>query len=184
MVFATHIISHCTYCIYLHVVCIIVVCFIYSRTLAPVAIVICWLYPTQNKFDLILSYLTEPHYWEVKIGSGNALIRQQAITRANVDPVLCHHKASLVQKSQNYQIPGLINCIHWYFIMGFGHVTRITKIIKKRQFYKCSDPDEGFIGILKHGISFALIFQWHTLCVNYEFKAPITISVNIFSQDW
>ena len=59
MVFATHIISHCTYCIYLHVVCIIVVSFIYSRTLAPVAIsVICWLYPTQNKFYLILSYLS------------------------------------------------------------------------------------------------------------------------------
>ena len=36
---------------------IVVVCFIYSRTLAPGATVICWLYPTQNKFYLILSYL-------------------------------------------------------------------------------------------------------------------------------
>ena len=36
---------------------IVVVCFIYSRTLAPRATVICWLYPTQNKFYLILSYL-------------------------------------------------------------------------------------------------------------------------------
>ena len=44
-----------TYCICLHVVYNIVVCFIYSRTLAPVATVICWLYPTQNKFYLILS---------------------------------------------------------------------------------------------------------------------------------
>ena len=63
MVFATHIISHCTYCIYLHVVCIIVACFIYSRTLAPVAIVICWLYPTQNRFYLILSYLIFKWTW-------------------------------------------------------------------------------------------------------------------------
>ena len=37
----------------------IVVCFIHSRTLAPGATVICWLYPTQNKFYLILSYLQE-----------------------------------------------------------------------------------------------------------------------------
>ena len=37
---------------------IVVVCFIYSRTLALGATVICWLYPTQNKFYLILSYLT------------------------------------------------------------------------------------------------------------------------------
>ena len=58
-VFVTHIISHCTYCIYLHVVYIIVVCFIYSQTLAPVAIVICWSYPTQNKLYLILSYLMD-----------------------------------------------------------------------------------------------------------------------------
>ena len=34
-----------------------VVCFIHSRTLAPGA-VICWLYPTQNKFYLIFSYLS------------------------------------------------------------------------------------------------------------------------------
>ena len=47
-----------------HIVHIVYTCilfvlllFIYSRTLAPVAIVICWLYPTQNKFYLILSYL-------------------------------------------------------------------------------------------------------------------------------
>ena len=34
-----------------------ILCAIYSRTLARVATVICWLYPTLNKFYLILSYL-------------------------------------------------------------------------------------------------------------------------------
>ena len=33
---------------------------IYSRTLAHVATVTCWLYPTLNKFHLILSYLNIP----------------------------------------------------------------------------------------------------------------------------
>ena len=38
--------------------CYLFYCFcIYSRTLAHVATVICWLYPTLNKFYLILSYL-------------------------------------------------------------------------------------------------------------------------------
>ena len=54
-VFITHIVWQCSYCIYLHVVYIIVVCFFYSQTLIPVATVICWLYPAQSKFYLILS---------------------------------------------------------------------------------------------------------------------------------
>ena len=45
-----------TFACYLYIV---VVCFIYSRTLAPGATVICWLYPTQNEFYLILSYLID-----------------------------------------------------------------------------------------------------------------------------
>ena len=42
---------------------------------------------------------TEPHYWEVNIGSGYGLMllgnRQQAITWANADPSLCYHVESL-----------------------------------------------------------------------------------------
>ena len=39
--------------------CIVVVCFIYSRTLAPGATVIRSLYLTQNKLYFILSYLIQ-----------------------------------------------------------------------------------------------------------------------------
>ena len=45
----------CTHCTYLHTIYLLLyVCVSYSRTLAPVATVICWLYPTLNKSYLIV----------------------------------------------------------------------------------------------------------------------------------
>ena len=48
-IFACHLFIHCT-------------CVIYSRTLALVATVICWLYPTLNTFYVILSYVKYPAF--------------------------------------------------------------------------------------------------------------------------
>ena len=69
-------IKHCLFDIFLYVckhhqisVYIVHICMlfillpcIYSRTLAHVATVTCWLYPTLNKFHLILSYLIDPQH--------------------------------------------------------------------------------------------------------------------------
>ena len=43
---------------------------------------------------------TEPHWWEIIIGSGNGFgaVWQQAITWAHVDPDLCRPMASLGHK--------------------------------------------------------------------------------------
>ena len=38
-----------------------------------------------------------PHWWQVNCGSGDGFgaVRQQAITRTNVDPAFCRHMASV-----------------------------------------------------------------------------------------
>ena len=46
----------------------------------------------------LLSDAIEPHWWQVNIGSGNA-VRHQAITWANVDQTLCRSMASKASTS-------------------------------------------------------------------------------------
>ena len=62
----------CTYCIYLHAIYFIV---IYSRTLAHVATVICWLYPTFLPC-LILSYIMHAmnSWWRHQMETFSALL--------------------------------------------------------------------------------------------------------------
>ena len=57
---------------------------IYSRTLAHVATVTCWLYPTLNKFYLILSYLITGHFWgESEPEQAPGLLQFQQVTGYN-----------------------------------------------------------------------------------------------------
>ena len=57
-IFACYLFIHC-------------MCVIYSRTLALTAIVICWLYPTLNKFCLILSHLISNKLYQMCFNSHN-----------------------------------------------------------------------------------------------------------------
>ena len=58
---------------------VLLFCVIYSRTIASIANVFCWLYPTLNKVYLILSFILSYHRWPVNSPHKGSVTRNDDI---------------------------------------------------------------------------------------------------------